>query len=129
MSELALIENIVKFDGEKLINFEPVTDQFVVEIPNVELKTKAGILKTDAQIAREMEGVLGEYFKVVAVGPDCKSIKLGDNVFLIPPTKVVSFKTKYIDPNQVVEEGKEPVVTYKRFALFKEYVVLGKLSV
>lgn len=109
---MKLIADIVKFEDGKLLNFNPITEHFVVEIPNVELKTAGGLHKSEKQIAEEMEKVIGEYFKVVAVGPDCKSLTVGDEVFMIPPTKVVSFKA-----------------SDKRFAIFKEHVVLGKLSV
>lgn len=110
---MKLIADIVKFEDGRLLNYEPLTDHFVIEIPDVnpfvgESKT---IRKTDKQIAEEMEKVLGEYFHVVAVGPKCESLQVGDNVFMIPPQKVVSFKA-----------------SDKRFAIFKEYVVLGKLS-
>lgn len=119
-----LIADIVKFEDGKLINFQPITEHFVVEIPNVELKTKQGLIKSDKQIAEEMEKVMGEYFNVVAVGPDCKSIKVGDNIFMIPPTRAVTFKVN----SKVINEKSELEDISKRFAIFKEHVILGKLS-
>lgn len=121
---MKLIADIVEYKDGKLLNFQPIAEHFVAEIPNVELKTASGLHKSDKQIAEEMEKVMGEYFKVVAVGPDCKSLIVGDEIFMIPPTKVVSFKAKHI----ISEEKTEDVITFKRFAIFKEYVVLGKLS-
>ncbi len=122
---MKLIADIVEYKDGKLLNFQPITEHFVAEIPNVELKTAGGLHKSDKQIAEEMEKVMGEYFKVVAVGPDCKSLVVGDEIFMIPPTKVVSFKAKFTSEVDT-DDLKEP--RFKRFAIFKEYVVLGKLS-
>jgi hypothetical protein len=122
-----LVADVVKFDGEKLLNYEPVLDHFVVEIPDVNLFVEGSktIRKTEKQVAEEMDKVLGEYFKVVAVGPECKILSIGDNVFMIPPNKCVSFKAPYVG----VDTDDLKPTTFKRFAIFKEYVVLGKLSV
>jgi len=116
-NKIALMEEVVEFDGNRLLNYEPIGDHFVVEIPDVNpfLDKTQKIRKTEKQIAEEVEKMLGEYFKVVAVGPKCDFLEVGDNVFMIPPQRVVSFKAKFGE-------------THKRFAIFKEYVVLGKLS-
>jgi hypothetical protein len=124
---MKLVADIVTFDGNKLINYEPLADHFVVEIPEVDpfMGLNKSIRKSDKQIAEEMEKLLGEYFRVVSVGPKCESLKVGDDVFMIPPQKVVSFKAKFTPPVDT-DDVKETV--FRRFAIFKEYVVLGKLQ-
>lgn len=124
---MKLVADIVEFNGKELLNYESLGDQFVIEIPDVNpyVTGSTKIMKTDKQVAEEMEKVLGEYFLVVSSGPRCESVRVGDLIFMIPPQRAVSFKAKYMEEDKETGEKKE---THKRFAIFKEHVVLGKLS-
>ena len=62
-----------------MINYEPLGNHIVVEMPNVEKETDSGILKSDSMIKEEKDKKDG-HAKVVAVSQDVKSVKVGDTV-------------------------------------------------
>ena len=62
-----------------MINYEPLGNHIVVEMPNVEKETDSGILKSDSMIKAERDKKDG-HAKVVAVSQDVKNVKVGDTV-------------------------------------------------
>ena len=61
------------------INYEPLGNHIVVEMPEVAKETDSGILKSESMI-REEEDKRDGHAKVVAVSQDVKTVKVGDTV-------------------------------------------------
>lgn len=64
---------------ENTINYEPLGNHIVVEMPEVAKETDSGILKSESMI-REEEDKRDGHAKVVAVSQDVKTVKVGDTV-------------------------------------------------
>lgn len=57
---------------------KPTQNYVVLEMPRFEEKTKSGILKGEDAIKEEMKILNKLKLKVLAVGPDCKTVNVGD---------------------------------------------------
>jgi len=65
----------------KKLDFIPLNNYVVVEVPVIDEKTASGIIKAESQIEEEKtEG--HNYFKVIAVANDIKDVKVGDEVIM-----------------------------------------------
>ncbi len=62
-----------------MINYEPLGQHIVVEMPEVAKETDSGIIKSDSMIKEEEEKRDG-HAKVVAVSQEVKNVKVGDIV-------------------------------------------------
>jgi len=61
------------------INYEPLGNHIVVEMPAVEKETKTGIIKSERML-KEEESKRDGHAKVVAVSHEVKNVKVGDTV-------------------------------------------------
>ena len=64
---------------ENTINYEPLGNHIVVEMPQVEKETASGIIKSELMLREEADKRDG-HAKVVAVSQDVKNVKVGDTV-------------------------------------------------
>ena len=64
---------------EAMINYEPLGNHIVVEMPNVAKETESGIIKSESMLKEEADKRDG-HAKVVAVSQDVKNVKVGDIV-------------------------------------------------
>ena len=64
---------------ENTINYEPLGNHIVVEMPQVMKETESGIIKSDSMI-KEEESKKDGHAKVVAVSQEVKTVKVGDTV-------------------------------------------------
>ena len=65
------------------VNFTPIGNGVVVELKEVEEKTAAGIYIPDT--VEDKENLLKQVYEgdiVVAIGPDCKQVKVGDLAYM-----------------------------------------------
>ena len=62
-----------------MINYEPLGQHIVVEMPNVAKETESGIIKSESMLKEEAEKRDG-HAKVVAVSKEVKAVKVGDTV-------------------------------------------------
>ena len=62
-----------------MINYEPLGQHIVVEMPNVAKETDSGIIKSESMI-KEEESKKDGHAKVVAVSQEVKAVKVGDTV-------------------------------------------------
>jgi len=62
-----------------MINYEPLGQHIVVEMPNVAKETDSGIIKSESMLKEEREKKDG-HAKVVAVSQEVKNVKVGDTV-------------------------------------------------
>lgn len=91
-----------------MTNFKPFGNNVLIEVPMIEEKTKAGIIKAKSQIEEE-KAQANKFLKVVAIGDNVTNINVGDMVLL--------------------NTGKHPVVTIedKDYLIVYVGVILGKL--
>ena len=61
------------------INYEPLGNHIVVEMPSVQKETESGIIKSDIMLQEEASKRDG-HAKVVAVSQEVGSVKVGDTV-------------------------------------------------
>ena len=61
------------------INYEPLGNHIVVEMPDVEKETKSGIIKSEMMLKEEASKRDG-HAKVAAVSQDIKTVKVGDTI-------------------------------------------------
>ena len=64
---------------KNMINYEPLGNHIVVEMPDVAKETDSGIIKSEAMIKEEEDKKDG-HAEVVAVSQDVKNVKVGDVV-------------------------------------------------
>lgn len=64
---------------ENAINYEPLGNHIVVEMPEVAKETESGIIKSESMIKEEEDKKDG-HAKVVAVSRDVDNVKVGDTV-------------------------------------------------
>ena len=64
---------------ENAINYEPLGNHIVVEMPEVAKETESGIIKSESMI-KEEEDKRDGHAKVVAVSRDVDNVKVGDTV-------------------------------------------------
>jgi hypothetical protein len=76
------LEDLISYDGRELKGYIPHGDLFVIEVPLISWTTPTGIKKSEKMYNEEKTKKLGDYLKVVAVGPECKSTKVGDKVLI-----------------------------------------------
>ena len=62
-----------------MINYEPLGQHIVVEMPEVARETESGIIKSESMLKEEADKRDG-HAKVVAVSKDVKDVKVGDVV-------------------------------------------------
>ena len=62
-----------------MINYEPLGNHIVVEMPDVAKETESGIIKSESMLKEEAEKRDG-HATVVAVSQDVKEVKVGDVV-------------------------------------------------
>lgn len=79
---LPKLEDLVSYDGKELKNYTPHGDLFVIEVPRISWTTATGIKKSEKMYNEERGKKMGDWLKVVAVGPECKSTKIGDKVLI-----------------------------------------------
>lgn len=61
--------------------YEPIGDAVLLVLPKIDEKTKSGVFKGNDILKEEKEKLANEMFlTVAAIGPNCKSIKVGDRV-------------------------------------------------
>jgi co-chaperonin GroES (HSP10) len=87
------------------VNFKPLRDWILLPDPR-KTKTESGIILSEEAADKMTTNILD----VLDVGPECKSVKVGDTVM--------------VDPTVA---GKIIVVDEKSFVLVSEYHVLGIL--
>lgn len=63
----------------KNVNFQPLGYYILVEVPTVEEKTKAGVIKSASMVEEEKKKNIS-FLKVLAVGDEVTTIKVGDYV-------------------------------------------------
>ena len=59
---------------------KPTQNYVVLEMPRFEEKTKSGVLKGEEAIKEEMKILDKLKLKVLAVGPGCVSVSVGDKI-------------------------------------------------
>lgn len=70
----------------KQADYYPLKDNVVVKVANLKLKTDKGIIIPDSVLeARAKERGVNRFIEVVAVGPDCKKVKVGMKVLSVKP--------------------------------------------
>jgi co-chaperonin GroES (HSP10) len=93
---------------EKTINYEPLGNHIVVEMPQVEKETVSGIIKSDMMLKEEADKRDG-HAKVVAVSQDVKNVKVGDTVipkgqgFMVMVDEVEYFQMNMFDVLGIVK--------------------------
>mgnify|MGYP003659948500 CR=1 FL=1 len=91
-----------------MINYEPLGNHIVVEMPDVAKETDSGILKSDSMI-KEEENKKDGHAKVVAVSQEVKTVKVGDTVipkgqgFMVMVDNVEYFQMNMYDVLGVVK--------------------------
>lgn len=65
----------------KAVNFKPVNDYILLQIPVIADKTDSGIIKSPELMIEERENQ-DDYFLVVAISDDVKKIRLGQRVMI-----------------------------------------------
>lgn len=76
------------------MNFRPTQDWVVFEVPEVDNKTKGGIIKSPTQIKQEEEERKSLFLKVLAIGENCKTIKVNDLIMIEGGAKETSLEGK-----------------------------------
>jgi co-chaperonin GroES (HSP10) len=90
------------------INYEPLGNHIVVEMPNVEKETASGIIKSERMLKEEADKRDG-HAKVVAVSQDVKTVKVGDTVipkgqgFMVMVDEIEYFQMNMFDVLGVVK--------------------------
>ena len=94
------------------INYEPLGNHIVVEMPNVEKETASGIIKSEMMLKEEADKRDG-HAKVVAVSQDVKTVKVGDTIipkgqgFMVMVEEVEYFQMNMFDVLGVVRPSKK----------------------
>jgi len=90
------------------INYEPLGNHIVVEMPNVEKETASGIIKSERMLKEEADKRDG-HAKVVAVSQDVKTVKVGDTIipkgqgFMVMVDEIEYFQMNMFDVLGVVK--------------------------
>ena len=63
-----------------MINYEPLGQHIVVEMPEVAKETDSGIIKSESMLKEERDKRDGHAKVVVAVSQEVKNVKVGDTV-------------------------------------------------
>tara|TARA_R110000824_G_scaffold361127_2_gene548886 strand:- start:1085 stop:1369 length:285 start_codon:yes stop_codon:yes gene_type:complete len=90
------------------INYEPLGNHIVVEMPNVEKETASGIIKSEMML-KEEESKRDGHAKVVAVSQDVKTVKVGDTIipkgqgFMVMVDEIEYFQMNMFDVLGVVK--------------------------
>lgn len=90
------------------INYEPLGQHIVVEMPEVAKETDGGIIKSESMLKEERDKRDG-HAKVVAVSQDVKTVKVGDIVipkgqgFMVKVGNVEYFQMNMFDVLGVVK--------------------------
>ena len=93
------------------INYEPLGQHIVVEMPEVAVETDSGIIKSESMLKEERDKRDG-HARVVAVSQDVKTVKVGDIVipkgqgFMVKVDDVEYFQMNMFDVLGIVK--KEP---------------------
>lgn len=66
----------------KDVKLNCVGDNILITLPEIKEKTESGILKTEEMIAEEMEKMDSHITKVISVGDNVKSVKVGDSIMI-----------------------------------------------
>ena len=88
------------------MNFNPTRDWVVLPMP-VKTQTDSGILLSEQAANSLQTNVL----EVLAAGPECKSVKKGDMIYVHPETTGVVIE---------IDEG--------QFVMFNEFMLLGVIT-
>jgi len=94
------------------INYEPLGNHIVVEMPNVEKETASGIIKSERMLKEEADKRDG-HAKVVAVSQDVKTVKVGDTIipkgqgFMVMVDEIEYFQMNMFDVLGVVHPSKK----------------------
>jgi len=94
------------------INYEPLGNHIVVEMPNVEKETASGIIKSEMML-KEEESKRDGHAKVVAVSQDVKTVKVGDTIipkgqgFMVMVDEIEYFQMNMFDVLGVVHSSEK----------------------
>ena len=94
------------------INYEPLGNHIVVEMPNVEKETASGIIKSEMML-KEEESKRDGHAKVVAGSQDVKTVKVGDTIipkgqgFMVMVDEIEYFQMTMFDVLGVVRPSKK----------------------
>ena len=91
-----------------MINYEPLGQHIVVEMPNVAKETDSGIIKSESMLKEERDK-RDWHAKWVAVSQDVKNVKVGDTVipkgqgFMVKVEDVEYFQMNMFDVLGIVK--------------------------
>ena len=97
---------------KNMINYEPLGNHIVVEMPDVAKETDSGIIKSESMV-KEEESKRDGHAKVVAVSQDVKTVKVGDTVipkgqgFMVMVDEIEYFQMNMFDVLGVVRPSKK----------------------
>ena len=95
-----------------MINYEPLGQHIVVEMPKVAKETESGIIKSESMLKEEAEKRDG-HAKVVAVSQEVKAVKVGDIVipkgqgFMVNVDGVEYFQMNMFDVLGIVKSSSD----------------------
>jgi len=95
-----------------MINYEPLGNHIVVEMPDVANETDSGIIKSESMLKEERDKKDG-HAKVVAVSQEVKTVKVGDTVipkgqgFMVMVEETEYFQMNMYDVLGVVRSSKK----------------------
>jgi len=101
-----------------MINYEPLGNHIVVEMPNVAKETESGIIKSESMLKEEADKRDG-HAKVVAVSQEIENVKVGDIVipkgqgFMVMIDNVEYFHMNMFDVLGIVKQnGASSITTF-----------------
>jgi len=99
-----------------MINYEPLGNHIVVEMPNVAKETESGIIKSESMLKEEADKRDG-HAKVVAVSQEIENVKVGDIVipkgqgFMVMIDNVEYFQMNMFDVLGIVKQNGASSIT------------------
>ena len=101
---------------ENTINYEPLGNHIVVEMPDVAEETDSGIIKSESMLKEERDKRDG-HAKVVAVSQEVKNVKVGDTVipkgqgFMVNVEGIEYFQINMYDVLGIVKQNGASSIT------------------
>ena len=98
------------------INYEPLGNHIVVEMPDVAKETESGIIKSESMLKEERDKKDG-HAKVVAVSQEVKNVKVGDTVipkgqgFMVNVEGIEYFQINMYDVLGIVKQNGASSIT------------------
>ena len=99
-----------------MINYEPLGQHIVVEMPQVAKETESGIIKSESMLKEERDKKDG-HAKVVAVSQEVKNVKVGDTVipkgqgFMVNVEGIEYFQINMYDVLGIVKQNGASSIT------------------